>query len=64
MYPKNENENKINRLKLKAEKNHELINETLMFWTFKSFHFELRKTLPNLSKVALNFELRSNKTRK
>ena len=59
-------EPKINNVtkKKKAVENQELINDTFTFCTFRSFHFELRKTLPNLANVDLNFVLRSNNKRK
>jgi hypothetical protein len=54
--------NKININK--DEINHELTKDTLIFCIFKSFHFEFRKTLPNLSKVDFNLLFLSNNIRK
>ena len=62
--PKKEKRNNVTKTMLNPVENHELINEFLMFWTLRSFHFELRNTLPNLSKVDLNLLLRSNRRRK
>jgi len=63
-YPKKENIHNPSMKKDIAEKNHEFIKEILIFCTFRSVHFEFRNTLPSLSKVDLNLELRSNSKRK
>jgi hypothetical protein len=62
--PKKDSNNVDRPSTTKVNDNQFVIKEVLIFWTFKSDHFELRNTLPNDENVVRTLLLRSKNTLK
>ena len=61
LFPNKANTKRLKINRAKAQENQFEISGVLIFWTFKSDHFEFRKTLPNLANVDLYLLFRSKK---